>query len=128
MWTPGDILAAPIPAEIDEKKFQLTDDGDVILTEPDNIQFKHKPLDILSERVVALPPEEDMELVRIKNLILKRKQPNNTFANIKKIKNETDVTVRDVVPIKEEEEDSKLAIVKHPIQRKMEKKLNKTKK
>ena len=83
MWTPGDILAAPIPAEIDEKKFQLTDDGDVILTEPDNIQFKHKPLDILSERVVALPPEEDMELVRIKNLILKA---SNSAKNGKKIK------------------------------------------
>ena len=118
-------LSAPISAEIDEKKFQLTDDGDVILTEPDNMQFEHKPLDILSEGVVALPPEEDMELVRTKNLILKRKQPNNAFANIKKIKNETDVTVRHVVPIKKEEE---LAVVKHPIQRKMEKNIKQDKK
>ena len=78
------------------------------------MKFEHKPLDILSERVVALPPEEDMDVVRTKNLILKRKQPNNAFANTKKVKNETDVTVRDVVPIKKEGED--VAIVKHPIQ------------
>ena len=44
---------------------------------------------------------------------------------LKKIKNETDVTVRDVVPIKKEEE---LAIVKHPIQRKMEKNIKQDKK
>ena len=119
VWTPAEILTAPIPAEIDENKFQVTDDSDVILTEPDNMQFEHKPLDILSEGVVALPPEEHMDVVRTKNLILKRKQPNNAFANIKKIKNETDITVRDVVPIKAGGED--LAIVKHPIQRKMEK-------
>ena len=65
-----------------------------------------------------------MELVRTKNLILQRKQPNNAFANIKKIKNETNVTVRDVVPVKKEEE---LAIVKHPIQRKMEKNMKQDK-
>ena len=82
VWAPAEILAAPIPAEIDEQKFQVTDDGDVILTEPDNMQFEHKLLDILSEGVVALQPEENMELVRTKNLILKRKQPNNAFANI----------------------------------------------
>ena len=57
VWTPAEILAAPIPAEIYEQKFQVTDDGDVILTERDNMQFEHKPLDILSEGVVALPPE-----------------------------------------------------------------------
>ena len=125
VWTTAEILAPPIPAEIDEQKFQVTDDGDVILTEPDNMQFEHKPLDILSEGVVALPPEENMELVRTKNLIRKRKQPNNAFANIKKIKNETDVTVRDVVLIKKEE---KLAIVKHPIQRKMENNIKQDKK
>ena len=91
VWTPAEILTAPIPAEIDENKFQVTDDGDVILTEPDNMQFEHKPLVILSEGVVALLPEEDMDVVRTNNLILKRKQPNNAFANIKK-KSKTKLT------------------------------------
>ena len=89
VWTPAKILAEPIHADIDENKFQVTDDGDVILTEPDNMQFEHKPLDISSEGVVALPPEENMDVVRTKNLILKRKQANNVLANIKKNKNET---------------------------------------
>ena len=82
IWTPGDILAAPIPTEIDENKIQVTDDSDVILTEVDNIQFEQKPFDIMSEGVVALPPEEEMDLVRTKNLLLKRKHPNNKLANI----------------------------------------------
>ena len=98
VWTPGDLISAPIPAEIDENKIQVTDDGDVILTEPDNMDVEQKPFDITFEGVVALPPEESMEVVRTKNLVLKRKQPNNRLANIKKIKNETDVRVRDVVP------------------------------
>ena len=100
IWTPDDILAAPIPAEIDQNKIQVTDDSDVILTEADNIQFEQKAFDIMSEGVVTLPPKEEMDLVRTKNLLLKRKHPNNKLANIKKMKNETEVYVRDVVPKK----------------------------
>ena len=80
--------------------------------------------------MVALPLEENMELGRTCNIILKRKHPNNKLANIKKTKNETDIRVRDVVPKKEIE----LAIptsrelVKHPIQRKLEKNMQKDKK
>ena len=43
-----------------------------------------------------------MDEVRTRNLILKRKIPKNDAVNIKKIKNETKVTVRDVVPLVEE--------------------------
>ena len=126
IWRPDDL----IPAEFDENKIQLTDDGDVFLTEPDNMQVEEKPFTQISEGVVALPPEENMELGRTRNIVLKRKQLNNQLVNIKKVKNEADVRVRDVVPKSE----SELAlptsneIVKHPIQRKLEKNMQKDKK
>ena len=78
------------------------------------MQVEYKPLEQISNEVVALPPEEEMNLDRTHNIILKRKNPNNELANIKKIKNETDLRVRDVV--------------KHPIQRKLEKNIKKDKK
>ena len=88
----------PTPIEIDEDKFVVTDDGDVILTEPDNIQIDYKPIMPYSEGVVQLPLEVEMEEVKTKNLVLKRKQPKNEAVNIKKIKSETEVKVRDVKP------------------------------
>ena len=92
----------PIPIEIDENKIVLTDDGDVILTEPDNMNVEYKPIIPYSEGVVQLPPEVEMEEVKTKNLVLKRKIPKNEIVNIKKIKNDTEVTVRDVKPLVEE--------------------------
>ena len=47
---------------------------------------------------MQLPPEVEMEEVRTKNLVLKRKHPKNEAVNIKKIKSETEVKVRDVKP------------------------------
>ena len=126
IWRPDDL----IPAELDENKIQLTDDGDVVLTELNNIQVVEKPFTQISEAVVVLPPEENMDLSRTPNIVLKRKQPNNQLANIKKVKNETDVRVRDVLPKSE----SELAlptsneIVKYPIQRKLAKNMQKDKK
>ena len=126
IWRPNDL----IPAELDENKIQLTDDGDVVLTEPDNIQVVEKPFTEISEGVGALPPEENMDLGRTRNIVLKRKQPNNQLANIKKVKNETHVRVRDVVPKSELELalPTSNEIVKHPIQRKLEKNMQKDKK
>ena len=92
----------PISIEIDENKIVLTDDGDVILTEPDNMNVEYKPIVPYSEGVVKLPPEVEMDEVRTINLVLKRKIPENDAVNIRKIKNETEVTVRDVVPLVEE--------------------------
>ena len=54
-----------------------------------------------------------MEVVRTKNIVLKRKNPNNEIARVKKRKNETNITVRDVVP------------VQHPIYRRLQKNVNK---
>ena len=55
-----------------------------------------------------LPPEEDMaDIISNKNILLKRKQPDLPVAQIKKIKNETDISITNTI--------------KHPIFRKMEK-------
>ena len=112
IWREDDLSL--ILQEFDKNKIILTDDGYVLLTEPDKMQVEYKPLEQISNEVVALPPEEEMNLDRTHNIILKRKNPNNELANIKKIKNETDLRVRDVV--------------KHPIQRKLEKNIKKYKK
>ena len=93
-----------IPKEMDTNKIILTDDGDVILIDPDNMQKDEKPFKFVSEDVVELPSEEeDMEVVRTKNIILKRKNTNNEVAQDKKQKLDTEITVRDVVPKKEHE-------------------------
>ena len=92
----------PIPIEIDENKIVLTDDGDVIVTEPINMNVEYKPIIPYSEGVVQLPPEVKMDEVKTKNLVLKRKIPKNEIVNTKKIKNGTEVMVRDVKPLVEE--------------------------
>ena len=63
-----------IPNEMDTDKIILTDDGDVMLIDPDNMQKDEKPFKFVSEDVVELPSEEDMEVVRTKNIVLKRKK------------------------------------------------------
>ena len=89
----------PAPIEIDEDKFVVTDDGDVILTEPDNMQIDYKPISPYSEGVIQLPPELEMDEVKTKSLVLRRIQPKNEAANIQKIKSETEIKVRDVPEI-----------------------------
>ena len=97
-----------VPLEFDSNKVIMTDDGDVILTEPDNMQVEEKQLIPLSNDSIMLPPEEDMtDMISTKNILLKRKQPNLPVAQIKKIKNETDISITNTI--------------KHPIFRKMEK-------
>ena len=86
----------------------MTDDGDVILTEPDNMQVEEKQLIPLSNDSIMLPPEENMtDIISTKNILLKPKQPSLLVAQIKKIKNETDISI--------------INTIKHPIFRKMEK-------
>ena len=86
----------------------MTDDGDVILTEPENMQVEEKQVIPLSNDSIMLPPEEDMsDIISTKNILLKRKQPNLPVAQIKKMKNETDILIANTI--------------KHPIFRKMEK-------
>ena len=97
-----------VPLEFDSNKVIMTDDGDVILTEPDNMQVEEKQLIPLSNDWIMLPLEEDMtDIISTKNILLKRKQPYLPVAQIKKIKNETDISITNTI--------------KHPIFRKMEK-------
>ena len=97
-----------LPLEFDSNKVIMTDDGDVILTEPDNMQVEEKQLIPLSNDSIMLPPEEDMtDIISTKNILLKKKQPDFPVAQIKKIKNETDISITNTI--------------KHPIFRKMEK-------
>ena len=92
-----------VPLEFDTDKIVMTDDGDVILTEPDNMQVEQKPL-IASEDSIMLPPEENMtDVISTGNIVLKRKQPDISTGEIKKIKAKTVISI------------------KHPIFRKMEK-------
>ena len=113
----------PTPIEIDEDKFVVTVDGDVILTEPDNIQIDYKPIVPYSEGVIQLPLEVEMEEVKTKNLVLKRKQPKNEGVNIKK-KSETEVKVRDVksdiITISDDDDDDAKPDVKPKIRIKPE--------
>ena len=82
----------------------MTDDGDVILTEPDNMQVEEKQLVPLSNDSIMLPPEENMtDIISTKNIVVKRNKPDISVGQIKKNKNETDISI------------------KHPIFRKMEK-------
>ena len=97
-----------VPLEFDSDKVIMTDDGDVILIEPDNMQVEEKQLIPLSNDSIMLPPEEDMtDIISTKNILLKQKQPSLPIAQIKTIKNETDISITNTI--------------KHPIFRKMEK-------
>ena len=52
-----EIIEDPTTIEIDEDKFVGTDDGDVIITDPDNAQVEYKPIvPYIEEAVVQLPP------------------------------------------------------------------------
>ena len=65
----------------------MTDDGDVILTEPDNMQVEEKQLIPLSNDSIMLPPQENMtDIISTKNILLKPKQPSLPVAQIKKKK------------------------------------------
>ena len=93
-----------VPLELDTDKNVMTGDGDVILTEPDNMQVQEGQLVPLSNNTLILPREENMtDVISTRNIVIKRKQPDISIGEIKKIKANTDISV------------------KHPIFRKMEK-------
>ena len=63
----------PIRIEIDENKIVLTDDGDVILTEPDNMNVEYKPIFPYPEGVAQLPPEVEMDEIKTKKSYFEKK-------------------------------------------------------
>ena len=103
---PVDILTSDsyvtdhVPLQLDTEKIILTDDGDVILTEPDNMQVSEGALVPISNNTVQL---ENMGEIATRNIVLKRKQPDVSIANIKKTKGDTETSIQ------------------HPIFRKMQK-------
>ena len=73
-----------VPLEFDSNKVIVTDDGDVILTEPDNMQVDEKQLIPLSNDSIMLPLEEDMtDIISTKNILLKE---NNLIYLLLKLK------------------------------------------
>ena len=66
-----------VPLEFDSNKVIMTDDGDLTLTAPDNMQVEEKQLIPLSNDSIMLPPEEDItDIISTKNILLKREQPD----------------------------------------------------
>ena len=94
-----------VPLELDTDKIVMTEDSDVILTEPDNMHVQEGQLIPLSDDTLMLPPEENMTgVVSTRNIVVKRKQPDISVVDIKKTKGETEISVQ------------------HPIYNKMKKK------
>ena len=90
------IIEDPIPFEIDEDKIVVDDGGDVMITEPENAGVEFKSLVPYYNQIVELPPEVEMQEPRTRNLVLKRKLPQDETVNIKKYITGTDVRTRDV--------------------------------
>ena len=84
--------------EIEENKIIIDEDGEVTITEPDNVQVEYKPIvPCYKEQVIQLPPEDThMTDPRTKNLVLKRKHPKDEAVNIKKYIEGTDISTRNV--------------------------------
>ena len=70
----------------------MTDDGDVILTEPDNMQVSKGALVPISNNTVQLENDTNMGEIETKNTVLKCKQPDVSIANIKKTKGDTEIS------------------------------------
>ena len=93
----------------------MTEDGDVILTEPDNMQVQEGQLVPLSNETLMLPPEENMtDVISTRNIVIKRKQPDISVGEIKKIKAQTDISVKHPIFSKMEKNkrmDEKIAMI-----------------
>ena len=81
----------------------MTDDGDVILTEPDNMQVSEGALVPISNNNVQIENDTHMDEITTRNIAVKRKQPDVSVVNIKKTKGDTEISIQ------------------HPIFRKMQK-------
>ena len=92
-----------VPLQLNTDKIILTDDGDVILAEPDNMQVSEGALIPISNNTLQLENDTDMNQISTRNIGLKRKHPDVSVGNIKKIKGDTEITIQ------------------HPIFRKMQK-------
>ena len=78
-----------VPLQLDTDQIIMTDDGDVILTEPDIMQVSKGVLVPISNDSVQLENDTNMNEIATRNIVLKRKQPDVSVANIKKTKGDT---------------------------------------
>ena len=99
-----------VPLQLDTDKIIMTDDGDIVLTEPDNMQVSEGALAPISNNTLQLESNIDMSQVATRNIVLKGKHPDVSVANIKKTKGDTEISIQ------------------HPIFRKMPKQSNLDKK
>ena len=99
-----------VPLQLDTDKIIMTDDGDIVLAEPDNMQVSEGALVPISNNTLQLESNIDMSEIATRNIVLKRKQPDVSVANIKKTKGDTEISIQ------------------HPIFRKMQKQSNLDKK
>ena len=99
-----------VPLQLDTDKIIMTDDGDIVLTEPDNMQVSEGALVPISNNTLQLENNIDMSEIATRNIVLKRKHPDVSVANIKKTKGYTEISIQ------------------HPIFRKMQKQSNLDKK
>ena len=99
-----------VPLQLDTDKIIMTDDGDIVLTEPDNMQVREGVLVPISNNTLQLENNIDMSEIATRNIVLKRKHPDVSVANIKKTKGDTEISIQ------------------HPIFRKMQKQSNLDKK
>ena len=84
-----------VPLELDTDKIVMTEDSDVILTEPDNMHVQEVQLVPLPDNTLMLPPEENMiGAVSTRNIVVKRKLPDVSVGEIKKTKGETEISVQ----------------------------------
>ena len=87
-----------VPLELDTDKIVMTEDGDVILTEPNNMHVQEGQLVPLSDDTLMLPPEENMTgVVSTRNIVVKRKLPDVSAGEIKKTKGETEISVQHLI-------------------------------
>ena len=92
-----------VSLQLDTEKIILTDDSDVILTEPDNMQVSEGALVPISNNNVQIENDTHIDEITTRNIAVKRKQPDVSVVNIKKTKGDTEISIQ------------------HPILRKMQK-------
>ena len=83
-----------VPLQLDTDKIIMTDDGDIVLTEPDNMQVSEGALVPISNNTLQLENNIDMSEIATRNIVLKRKHPDVSVANIKKTKGDTEISIQ----------------------------------
>ena len=94
--------------EFDNDKIIIDDEGEVIMTDPDNALIDYNSTVPYYKEIIQLPADNDSHMtdVRTKNLVLKRKRPQDESATVKKYIAGTDINARSVwdvaLPIQDE--------------------------